>query len=302
MASKTLVRAEASPVSQPTQNGEDADSARKCGRYWQSALTMGIAFSGARTPTCTCTPKICSCRASHCICSTSSSYRGFGLISCVVQSVIGWVPLHITPRPRAAAAALTSCRVACRSALASSTVEQTSVMISTVDSRSSCLAFGCSSSSGPAVWCGSASSARMSLAPLRRWRVSRSTSSSSHSTPRLERGEDENGMCTLFSSPFLWRHDLRRPVARLTSTLGALRRPLRDSRTRSSHRTELDQPVGEEQQAEDAVQHPLVRGVREDHAHRLDRDADCGQDDGPPETRLPNGNPCGDVLQPLGRR
>ena len=72
MLSKTLVRADASPVSQPTQYGEDADSARKCGTYWVSALTIGIAFSGARTPTCTWTPKICSRRASHCIRSTSS--------------------------------------------------------------------------------------------------------------------------------------------------------------------------------------------------------------------------------------
>ena len=30
-----------------------------------AALTIGIAFSGARTPQCTCTPKICSCRANH---------------------------------------------------------------------------------------------------------------------------------------------------------------------------------------------------------------------------------------------
>ena len=71
MPSKILVRAEASPVSAPTQYGEDAESARKCGRYWHSALTIGIAFSGARTPTCTWTPKICSRRAGHCICSTS---------------------------------------------------------------------------------------------------------------------------------------------------------------------------------------------------------------------------------------
>ncbi len=32
-----------------------------------SALTIGIAFSGARTPQCTCTPKICSWRAIHCV-------------------------------------------------------------------------------------------------------------------------------------------------------------------------------------------------------------------------------------------
>src|SRR3954470_23627049 len=36
----------------------------------------------------------------------------------------------------------------------------------------------------------------MSLAAPRSSRLSRSTSSSSHSTPRLERGEDVNGICT----------------------------------------------------------------------------------------------------------
>src|SRR3954454_4503273 len=67
MLSNTLLRAEARPVSAPFQYGEDADSARKCGTYWVSALTIGMAFSGARTPTCTWTPKICSRRAGHCI-------------------------------------------------------------------------------------------------------------------------------------------------------------------------------------------------------------------------------------------
>ena len=38
--------------------------------YIISALLIGIAFSGARTPTWTWTPKICSRLASHCICST----------------------------------------------------------------------------------------------------------------------------------------------------------------------------------------------------------------------------------------
>src|SRR5207248_1302837 len=38
-----------------TDQGDDADSARKCGMYAVSALTIGIALSGERTPTCTCT-------------------------------------------------------------------------------------------------------------------------------------------------------------------------------------------------------------------------------------------------------
>src|SRR3954453_4599655 len=98
----------------------------------------------------------------------------------------------MTPSPRAAAAAQTSLSVSLRSCSASATVVQTPVMISMHDSSSSCLAFGCSPP------CGAPSSARISLAigPRASSRVSRSTSSSSHSTPRLERGEELNGICT----------------------------------------------------------------------------------------------------------
>src|ERR1700682_1043779 len=47
--SKTLERHDAMPVSCPIQNGLDADSARKCGMYADSAFTMAIAFSPLRT-------------------------------------------------------------------------------------------------------------------------------------------------------------------------------------------------------------------------------------------------------------
>ena len=40
-------------MSRPIQYGEDADRARKCGMYDVSALTIGIALSGPRTPTWT---------------------------------------------------------------------------------------------------------------------------------------------------------------------------------------------------------------------------------------------------------
>ncbi len=45
--SNTLERVDASPVSWPIQYGLDALSARKCGMYAESALTMAIAFSAA---------------------------------------------------------------------------------------------------------------------------------------------------------------------------------------------------------------------------------------------------------------
>ena len=66
-------RVEASPVSSPLQNGLDAVSARKCGRYEARALTIGIALLLSRSPTCTWTPKVWILRASHCICSTISA-------------------------------------------------------------------------------------------------------------------------------------------------------------------------------------------------------------------------------------
>ena len=77
-----------------------------------------------------------------------------------------------------------------KSSRASATVEQIPVMTSTVDSSSSCLAFGCSSPGTGVI------SARISDAPLVSSRVSRSTSSSSHSMPRLERSDGWKGMCT----------------------------------------------------------------------------------------------------------
>jgi hypothetical protein len=64
------------------------------------------------------------------------------------------------------------------------------VMISTVDWSSSCLALGCSSAPSGRI------SSRISTAPGDSWRVSRSTSCSSHSTPRLARSEEVNGIRT----------------------------------------------------------------------------------------------------------
>ncbi len=89
----------------------------------------------------------------------------------------------MTPRLRLAAATCTSFSVPARSSRASATVEQIPVMISIVDSSSSCLALGCSSPGTGAI------SVRISVAPLVSSRVSRSMSSSSHSMPRLDRSD-----------------------------------------------------------------------------------------------------------------
>jgi hypothetical protein len=111
-------------------------------------------------------------------------------MSWVCQSVNGCVPAHISPRPWPSAAAVTSARVSARSALASETVVQMPVMISMVDWSSSCLALGCSSAPSGRI------SSRISTAPAESSRVWRSTSCSSHSTPRLARSEEAKGICT----------------------------------------------------------------------------------------------------------
>ena len=103
---------------------------------------MAMAFSGDWTPTCTWMPKICRRRASHCISSTSRAYRGFGEMSCLAQSENGCVPEHIRARPRRSRCGVSSAIVASRSALASAALAQMPVMISIVDSSSSCFALG----------------------------------------------------------------------------------------------------------------------------------------------------------------
>ena len=97
------------------------------------------------------------------------------------------------PSPRSAASGTTWSSVRCRSAIASGTLVQTPVMTSIVDCSSSFFAVGCSPPPP--------SSSRISVAPLVSSRVSRSTSCSSHSTPRLEVGEALKGICTTCSYP-----------------------------------------------------------------------------------------------------
>src|SRR6266496_3916861 len=110
---------------------------------------------------------------------------------CAAQSLIGWVPEHITPMSRSPAALVTSATVPARSSRASATVWQMPVMTSTHDWSSSCLAFGWSPSPFGEIARSTSSDALVSC------RVCRSTSSSSHSTPRLVRGEELKSMRTL---------------------------------------------------------------------------------------------------------
>ena len=56
MASKILILVEASPVSDPRQKGELADSATSSGTCRASALTATIAVSPSGTATWTCRP------------------------------------------------------------------------------------------------------------------------------------------------------------------------------------------------------------------------------------------------------
>src|SRR2546421_7486095 len=94
-------------------------------------------------------------------------------------------------RPRGWVCVVSSAMVASRSALASATVEHTSVLISIVLSISSCLALGGRSVPEP-----SAMASRISEATLVSWRLARSTISSSTSIPRLERCDAWKSMFT----------------------------------------------------------------------------------------------------------
>src|SRR5690606_41508423 len=53
--------AEWKPVSMPCTNGDDADSAMKCGTYRDRPCSSTSAESGPGQPTCTCWPKIVNC-------------------------------------------------------------------------------------------------------------------------------------------------------------------------------------------------------------------------------------------------
>ena len=58
------VRAEARPVSRPCQKGEFTDSASSSGRCARIRLTSSMPASGSGMPTCTCSAKVGSRRAS----------------------------------------------------------------------------------------------------------------------------------------------------------------------------------------------------------------------------------------------
>ena len=91
--------------------------------YWHSALTIGIAFSGDRTPTCTCTPKICSRRASHCISldELQVALLGRDLLGLPVGERVG-AGAHQAQAALRRPAPATSASVPARSAFASATV------------------------------------------------------------------------------------------------------------------------------------------------------------------------------------
>ena len=90
-----------------------------------------MAFSGDRTPTCTCTPKICSRRASHCISldQLQVALLGRDLLGLPVGERVG-AGAHHAQAAACRRRATTSASVPARSALASSTVVQMPVMIS----------------------------------------------------------------------------------------------------------------------------------------------------------------------------
>ena len=64
-ARKIGVRVESRPVASARQNGELADRASSSGTWTRMPLATWIALSGSSIPTCTCTPKISSWRATN---------------------------------------------------------------------------------------------------------------------------------------------------------------------------------------------------------------------------------------------
>ena len=180
-------------MSQPTQYGEDADSARKCGTYWAQRVDdrdrllrrpdadVHVHAEDLQPPG----------QPLH-LARPAGGSAPWARSSWVCQSVIGWVPAHISAQARArSAAAATSASVPARSALASATVRADAG--DDLDRRLQQLVLGLGVLLG-AVRAASPRGSRRR--PAVSSRVSRSTSCSSHSTPRLARSEDWKGICT----------------------------------------------------------------------------------------------------------
>ena len=105
---------------------------------------MAITLAADRTPTWKWTPKICRRRPVHCVSSIRAAYRSLGLTVWSCQWEKGCDPEHMSASPRASTASDTSLSVRAMSSLASGTLAQMPVMISSVHSNSSCLTLGCS--------------------------------------------------------------------------------------------------------------------------------------------------------------
>ncbi len=179
-APKTTVRLDAIPVSCPDQNGLDAVRPRMWGMYTARALMMGIARVSSRNPTCTWVAQVCSLRAGHWICSTSSAYRWLGAIFASRQSLTACVPEAASTIPCGAAVCCKSLMDRARSALASLTVPQIPVTTSIVDCISSYRICGCSPFSARP-----GRPASTIPASCRSIRVCASISWTSHSTPSV---------------------------------------------------------------------------------------------------------------------
>jgi hypothetical protein len=52
-------------VSAPSQNGDEADSANRCGKWFSSEEMIGITLCAEEIPMCTCTPQISICLPHH---------------------------------------------------------------------------------------------------------------------------------------------------------------------------------------------------------------------------------------------
>src|SRR5215208_3524269 len=176
-ARKIGMRVDAKPVSSARQYGELADSANRIGTCTRMPLATWIALSASSMPTCTCSPKMISWRATKRRSAISWRYRGREETRWSSHIANGCVPAEPMHRLRRAAASATSLRN-CRSSRPAERVSGCgSVAISRTDSSSSSLT--CS----PSPY-----SSRTASIALARANVSESRIMSSSSMPIVKLG------------------------------------------------------------------------------------------------------------------
>ena len=178
-------------MSTPAQNGLEAESACRWGRYASSPSRIGRALSRSSRPTCTWMPQIIMLRPHQRVRSMSLWYRGLSVRRWSYHWLKGWDPLQTSSySPSSSITARTSASCPSRSATASATRSCTPLTSSTVLVSSSEVIDGCRP---PSLRSSSSSSTRSAMDASSP--VARSTIATSHSSPSVERADRANSMC-----------------------------------------------------------------------------------------------------------